>query len=262
MKISVMINKYLVIRGLLLLELLILSYSAMANLGYAIVQDSDGYVNLRESQSLNSKIIAKVPNNTPLYCEIHNYDGNTRYCEVKINDDVSGYIHQSRLHFFNKSSEYKPFNITATTTTSATLTNQYAQIHIKLAQKTLNKSDFRFDKNHFGYLYQNKRFYGTDGGLPMDSMGNHQYSSHFYDMISLNIGNQTISIPKREFSHLFIPDYFVEQNEAMDRISAFINPKTNHVYLFLVQSDGAASYSVAFEFDHGRFIKKYLWLGI
>ena len=34
--------------------------------GFALVHDADGHTNLRESPDLNAKVLAKIPNGTPL----------------------------------------------------------------------------------------------------------------------------------------------------------------------------------------------------
>lgn len=81
----------------------------------------------------------------------------------------------------------------------------------------------------------------------------------FFDNITLTINNKTVSVPKSEFTDLFIPDLFVQEDVVFGRVSAYINPKDNHAYLFLIQSDGAATYWVGFEFRKGNYYKKYVW---
>ena len=36
--------------------------------GFALVHDADGHTNLRKRPDLNAKVLAKIPNGTPLEC--------------------------------------------------------------------------------------------------------------------------------------------------------------------------------------------------
>lgn len=222
---------------------------------YVIVADKDGFVNVRQSESLNSKIVGTLPNHTPFYCE--HPEG--RYCEMA-NSDLSGYVHKSRLRFLNNDKDFKPFTLTQYSPVKAQLNNAYAKINIQVAQKQLNPKDFKEG------LYKGKPFFGTDGDLPAeyDSHSNvitqKFYTAHFFDAITLTINNKAISVPKSEFTDLFIPDLFVQEDVVFGRVSAYINPKDNHAYLFLIQSDGAGTYTVGFEFRKGNYYKKYVWI--
>lgn len=229
------------------------------NNNYVIVADKDGFVNVRQSESLNSKIVGTLPNHTPFYCE----PSEGRYCDFG-NDKISGYVHKSRLRFLDNDSEFKTFTIRQYSQTKAELNNQYASIQIQVAQKQLNPKDFQ--KQKYGYFYKGKPFFGTDGDLPAERDSNGDvipqkfYTAYFFDNITLTINNKTVSVPKSEFTDLFIRDLFVQENVVFDRISAYINPKNNHTYLFLMQSDGAGTYTVCFEFRNGKYYKKYVWI--
>ena len=48
--------------------------------GFALVHDADGHTNLRESPDLNAKILAKIPNGTPLKCLGDGGEGSLSFC--------------------------------------------------------------------------------------------------------------------------------------------------------------------------------------
>ena len=59
---------------------------------YAVVKDKDGYVNIRAKESVKSKIVGTLPNNTLVYGFFDKEYNPTNWIEVD-----KGYVHQSRL---------------------------------------------------------------------------------------------------------------------------------------------------------------------
>ena len=70
--------------------------------GFALVHDADGYTNLRESPDLNAKVLAKIPNGTPLECVGEASKDNPNFCTSLLQQAATGgygFIHRSRLIF-------------------------------------------------------------------------------------------------------------------------------------------------------------------
>ena len=70
--------------------------------GFALVHDADGHTNLRESPDLNARVLAKIPNGTPLKCLGDGGEGSLSFCTAQLQQPAAedyGFIHYSRLIF-------------------------------------------------------------------------------------------------------------------------------------------------------------------
>ena len=69
-----------------------------------VIDDPDGYVNLRNEKSANSSIVAKVKKDEPFdfECKITNEQrtDHETWCKVKLASGVTGWMHYSRIKFF------------------------------------------------------------------------------------------------------------------------------------------------------------------
>ena len=86
---------------LLLLFLLISSYTfAQVNENYffAVINDKDGYVNVRKEKSVHSKVLKKLDNNTLIFVFVYDkaHDGNWIYV------DNEGYIYNDRVKWIEE----------------------------------------------------------------------------------------------------------------------------------------------------------------
>lgn len=60
----------------------------------AVIDDPDGYVNLRKDKSADSPIVAKVKKNEPFEFQCSQ---NATWCKVKLSSGVTGWMHYSRI---------------------------------------------------------------------------------------------------------------------------------------------------------------------
>ena len=86
---------------LLLLFLLISSYTfAQVNENYffAVINDKDGYVNVRKEKSVHSRVLKKLDNNTLIFVFVYDkaHDGNWIYV------DNEGYIYNDRVKWIEE----------------------------------------------------------------------------------------------------------------------------------------------------------------
>lgn len=63
--------------------------------GYGVIDDKDGYVNLRKSPELSSEVIKKINNGTIVYC--YNEGGRINDFCYSQTPEGKGYIHTSRI---------------------------------------------------------------------------------------------------------------------------------------------------------------------
>ena len=220
---------------------------------YAIIRDPDGSVNIRGEENLSRySIEGRLPNGEPVSC-INDFSYNPKFCFI-LSENKEGFIYRNRLLFLNKSKEFKKLNITNESNTSAILKNNHAELLIKIKNKIINKNDYSITKDKFGndiYKLKGKTFFGTDG-TPV-------YSTYLFSKISLKIGNKELLVPQSDLEQVFIPSYFVSSRKVFSNIHAYINPKDKHVYMFSSFADGAAIYTIVFEFKNNQYYRKYIW---
>ena len=81
---------------LVLLFIPLLSVAAQPE-GLAVVADPDGHANLRARPDLKSKVLAKLPNGTPIYCLSDEAgDGGAQFCDARLQTpSEGGFVHHS-----------------------------------------------------------------------------------------------------------------------------------------------------------------------
>lgn len=65
---------------------------------FGFIQDKDGYVNVRENSSLNSKVTSKLNNNEIFYCVMD--EGTNNFCLVNASNGVAGFVYKNRINNF------------------------------------------------------------------------------------------------------------------------------------------------------------------
>jgi SH3-like domain-containing protein len=75
---------------------------------FGLIQDKDGYVNVRESADLSSKVISKQKNGEIVSCvdDIVN-----NFCFINSSSGVNGYIYNNRINRFDSYNKIKLKNM-------------------------------------------------------------------------------------------------------------------------------------------------------
>ena len=222
--------------------------------GFALVHDADGHTNLRESPDLNAKVLAKIPNGTPLECIEEISETRSDFCFVQLqqaNANDSGFIHYSRLIFPAADKSFVRLREQSGRDDTLTLSGSGQKVHIVARRIHPKLSDFSgINKDNFtARLYQGKPFYGTDDSI--------RKSVFAIEQITLN-GQ---AVPAAELQGLFSPDFAATArgSQVYDRWEAYYRRSDKTLYLFSRQSSGAGSFDVCFIFKDGKFQRRYLW---
>ena len=155
---------------------------------YAVVKDKDGYVNIRAKESVKSKIVGTLPNNTLVYGFFDKEFNPTNWIEVD-----KGYVHQSRLK--------KIFDFRAIEGKVQGNSVVYDDKDVKVTitkqkfDKTKHKITKKKHKEYSEYIIDGKSAQGLDGGLflPEDH----------YKSITVTINGKNVSIPKSAYDDLY-----------------------------------------------------------
>ena len=176
--------------------------------GFALVHDADGHTNLRESPDLNAKVLAKIPNGTPLDCLGDGGEGSLSFCTAQLQQPTAedyGFIHYSRLIFPAADKSFVRLREQSGRDDTLTLSGSGQKVHIVARRIHPKLSDFSgINKDKYtARLYRGKPFYGTDYDIPK--------SVFALERITLN-GQ---AVPAAELQGLFSPDFAPPHAAAM-----------------------------------------------
>ncbi len=213
-------------------------YFAANGQSFAIINDKDGYVNIRESRSITSRIVGKIKNDS-----IFSYDESDKSDWVRVypqdaeveSGGTAGFVHKSRILPL---STFKTIKNTLFFRDSCITRNDSLVVIIK-------SSSFNPAKHKLFYVdkelrkIDGKAFWGTDGEVPTKTIS------------SLKIVKKgvAIPIPQSAIDNLYEPRFktlkvFAGSNDA--------------IYIELDNSDGAGAYSIIWIVKGNKYFKKFI----
>ena len=222
--------------------------------GFALVHDADGYTNLRENPDLNAKVLAKIPNGTPLECVGEASKDNPNFCTALLQQVATsgyGFIHRSRLIFPASDKNFATLREHFGRDDTLTLSGNGQTVHIVARRIHPKRSDFSgISKDKYtARLYQGKPFYG------MDSM----ISKSVFALERITLNGQ--AVPAAELQGLFSPDFAATArgSNVYQGWEAYYRGSDKTLYLFGRQGSDGNPFSVCFIFKDGKFQRRYLW---
>ena len=237
----------------LLLLCSVLTHAAPPD-GFALVHDTDGHTNLRESPDLNAKVLAKIPNGTPLKCLGDGGEGSLSFCTAQLQQPAAedyGFIHYSRLIFPASDKSFVRLREHFGHDDTLTLSGNGQTVHIIARRIHPKLSDFSgISKDKYtARLYQGKPFYG------MDSM----ISKSVFALEQITLNGQ--AVPAAELQGLFSLDFAstARDSNVYEKWEAYYRDSDKTLYLFGRQGSDGAPFNVCFIFKDGKFQRRYLW---
>ena len=206
---------------------------------YAVVKDKDGYVNIRAKESVKSKIVGTLPNNTLVYALFDTTEDETGE-EIFFNWIAvdKGYVHKSRLKkiyefpSIGKGKEQGNSITIAGKGISVTLTKQPFD-------KTKHKITKKKHKEYSEYIIDGKRVQGLDNDefLPKDH----------YKSITVTINGKNVPIPKSAYDDLYEIGIWDTNNFA------YYDKEDDVLYIIAHNGNGAFSYKVCWQIVKGEY---------
>jgi hypothetical protein len=214
---------------------------------FGLIQDKDGYVNVRELADLSSKVISEQKNGEIVSCvdDIVN-----NFCFINSSSGVNGYIYNNRINRFDgyNKIKLKKYDVRTALYRSSLYTVEISSKDADLNSKNYSKS---LKGRELYSLYKGKAFYGTDGDLP---------TANFLQLnrIVVKIQEQKIIINSDQLENYFFPkDGLSSKNELAD---FQIYEKNNDLYIInSLSSGGAAQYNIALHIKDGKLVKNKVW---
>ena len=206
---------------------------------YAVVKDKDGYVNIRAKESVKSKIVGTLPNNTLVYALFDTTEDETGE-EIFFNWIAvdKGYVHKSRLKMIGefpsigKGKEQGNSITIAGKGISVTLTKQPFD-------KTKHKITKKKHKEYSEYIIDGKRVQGLDNDefLPKDH----------YKSFTVTINGKNVPIPKSAYDDLYEIGIWDTNNFA------YYDKEDDVLYIIAHNGNGAFSYKVCWQIVKGEY---------
>ena len=204
---------------------------------YAVVKDKDGYVNIRAKESVKSKIVGTLPNNTLVYTLFDTIQDETGE-EIFFNWIAvdKGYVHKSRL---KKVQDFPSIGRAKEQGNSITITGK--GISVTLIKQPFDKTKHKITKKDLGgydqLIIDGKEIYGGDDSLPQDH----------YKNITVTINGKNVPIPKSAYDDLYEIGLYTDNNFA------YYDKEDDILYIIAYNGDGANAYKVCWQIVKGEY---------
>ena len=199
---------------------------------FAVINDKDGYVNVRKGKSAQSKVLKRLNNKTIVFA--YNYDkatdGNWIYT------DEEGYIYNDRVKWIHK------FPIIAKGIAKGnTIVFEGKEIKVVLTSGKFDKSKHSFeyfkDSPTGIEVIDDELPYGTDGKMPTTE----------YRSIEVNIHGKRVSLPKDAYSDLYEPTFLTDHN------SVYYDKESDILYIVANNNYAERPYKVCWQIEKGVY---------
>jgi hypothetical protein len=205
---------------------------------FAIIDDKDGFCNIRSAAETGTNITDKLENGHFVYClEFKENWVNIDYLKNK--QDLNGYVYNNRLKMIAAYEEI-------TLLSKSEDVSMYGKVSIKVSitKQKFDKSKYRFsyykDARDQIELINGKPYWGSDGGVP----------EFAYKSITIIKENKIIELPKAAIEDLFQPNlYHTKVN--FDKVNDIL-------YIQSMNSDGAGGYVVIWRIEKGKYKDRYI----
>ena len=199
---------------------------------FAVINDKDGYVNVREGKSAQSKVLKKLNNKTIVF--VYNYDkatdGNWIYT------DEEGYIYNDRVKWIHKFPQ-----IAKGIAKGNTIVFEGKEIQVVLTSGKFDKSKHSFEYFNDSptgiEVIDDELPYGTDGKMPTTE----------YRSIEVNIHGKRVSLPKDAYSDLYEPTFLTDHN------SVYYDKESDILYIVANNNYAERPYMVCWQIEKGVY---------
>ena len=199
---------------------------------FAVINDKDGYVNVRKEKSVHSKVLKKLDNNTLIFVLEYDkaHDGNW------IHPDNEGYIYNDRVKWIHNFPQ-----IDKGIAKGNTIVFEGKEIQVTLSTEKFdkNKHSFKYHKEYRDIVEKidGEPFWGTDGDMPKRE----------YKSIEIKIRGKQVPIPKSAYNDLYESSLYIEFN------SVHYDKDNDILYIVANNGDGAGAYMVCWKIEKGVY---------
>ena len=216
---------------------------------YAIINDPDGYINVREGKGVNTKIVGKLYKDDVFLCSYE--PGKDQWASIYYNADttrtghsrrdIQGYVHMSRVLLID-SLRHISLSAKHRVLKENELIIQNDSIKITIRTIPFNAARHKVKRTGDGYVQKidGSDPKGVDGELPTVELSS----------IQLTINGIPVTIPAKEYRDLYQP--------GLESFNVYFD-KAGTIYLYApLNSDGAGFYASTWIVRNGQYIKRYV----
>lgn len=200
---------------------------------FGVINDSDGFVNVRSTPETTTNITDKLLNNFVVYA--FEPKGNWINIDYKKNDkERNGFIYKNRIKYI---SDFTSVPLKSNQNGKVVLENEDVKVE-------LVETDF-IKENHKLTFYKNEgiqltkidgiQIFGTDGNLPKRE----------YKSISILLDNNRIILPLTALQNVYEPTLFNSK--------AYYDKAKKTLYISSSNSDGAGGYEVIWILENNKY---------
>jgi hypothetical protein len=223
-------------------SILVLLFVTKLSFGqFAIIKDNDGFCNIRSKAELGNTISDKLENGHLVY--IMETNGNWLNIDyTKNGNDSNGYVYKDRVKLI---SDFTQLNKNSTQNKIQFKNESFLTITIETEKFATKKHSYFYHKENKNQLEKidNKRFWGTDGGMP----------TRQYKFVEVIYKGKKLILPK-----VAIEDLFEPSNESTN---VHLDKSDNTIYIETMNSDGAGSYLVIWKVKDGKYLERFIAYG-
>jgi len=200
---------------------------------FGIINDLDGFVNVRSSAEKGNNISDKLENGFIVY--YFEPEGNWVNIDYKKNGkDLNGYIYKDRIKYIT---DFTNIPLKSNLNGKVKLENGNVKIEISETKFIKEKHKLKFYKNEKTQLdkIDNLQIFGTDGNIPKRE----------YKSIQIEINNVKIELPNIALKNLYEPSLYNSK--------ASYDEKNDILYILSSNSDGAGSYEIIWIIEKKKY---------
>ena len=204
---------------------------------YAVVKDKDGYVNIRAKESVKSKIVGTLPNNTLVYGFFDKEFNPTNWIEVD-----KGYVHQSRLK------KIFDFRAIEGKVQGNSIIFDDKDVKVTITKQKFDKTKHKITKKGQGSYEQliidgKEIIYGESGSLTQDH----------YKSITVTMKGKNVPIPKSAYDDL----HGILYDRYLNRF-IYYDEEAEALYIYAVNGEAGLAYQVCWQIVKGEYITRII----
>jgi hypothetical protein len=231
-------------KKLILILVLYLPYAASAQ-KFAVINDKDGYVNVRKSGDGKSPLVGRLTATSIFGLDESNVsksDWIKIYEQKDRRHGLEGYIYHDRFRFITSFKSIGTIkqgkNWCSAKNDSISVELRSSRFAVKQHRLTYNKPD-KSNTYRFIEKVDGRDFWGTDGEMPTQAIS----------QLHISYKGKEVSIPVSAYNDLYEPRF--------STLKVFIAPNKT-IYIELDNSDGAGAYTVIWVIKDGTYQSRYI----
>lgn len=213
---------------------------------FAVVEDKDGYTNIRKDAGTSAAITGKVRSGEIVYCmekkgEWYNVDYYTK--NYTKDESKNGFIHQSRVQLIEA---FTPVPGAGKSADSIFFRKDALSIGVRVTPFILKNNRIGYKKGddmRIAEKINGRSFWGTDGAVP----------DMQYKHISCWWNGKQVPVPDSAINDVFNPN--------LHNTRVWYDIQHERWFITATNSDGAGGYEVMWMFEQGVYKKRYVFYG-